>query len=164
MTKNLYIVLVVAVAVALGSFLLLSRPSDVTAPQSGATGSINNSAPTPTSPTAVTPQPSTEVIATITYTNNGFSLSTLTIKAGTVVAFQNKSSSPSWPASAIHPTHAVYDGTSLLEHCQNGTSDTFDHCKGINPGESWSFRFDKIGSWKYHNHLNAGEKGVIVVQ
>ena len=60
------------------------------------------------------------------------------------------SSSTAWPASAFHPTHEVYPG--------------FDALKGINMGESYSFTFDKIGSWKYHNHLSPSVTGAIIVE
>ncbi|GEM_PF-4082325 len=110
------------------------------------------------------PQPSAASTATIVYADSGFSPARLTVKAGTTVTFKNKSSSPSWPASNIHPTHELYDGTSLVEHCRNGTSNTFDACREIAPGSSWSFKFDKVGSWKYHDHLNPGQKGAVVVQ
>jgi len=32
------------------------------------------------------------------------------------------------------------------------------------PGESWSFKFDEGGTWKYHDHLNPGATGMIVVE
>ena len=62
----------------------------------------------------------------------------------------NRSDSSIWPASAFHPTHQVYPG--------------FDALKGLGKGESYSFKFDKIGSWKYHNHLNPSVTGIVVVE
>ena len=73
----------------------------------------------------------------------------VTGKKGGTVTWVNKGSTPVWPASAFHPTHQVYPG--------------FDSLKGIQSGESYSFVFDRVGSWKYHDHLNASATGVVEV-
>src|SRR3989338_3951295 len=99
---------------------------------------------------------------TIEMTSDGFSHGTLTIKAGDTVTFINKDSGQHWPASAVHPTHAAYDGTSLSEHCPDGNS--FDACRGLENGEEYSYKFEKTGTWKYHDHLRPGQAGTIVVQ
>jgi len=46
----------------------------------------------------------------------------------------------------MHPTHRVYSGNSLEEHCPDITGTYFDTCKGFLPGESWLFKLDKAGS------------------
>jgi hypothetical protein len=71
-----------------------------------------------------------------------------------------------WVASAMHPGHAVYNGTSLSEHCKNkkpNSTEIFDQCVGIKPGESWSFTFTKEGEWKYHDHITSGRYGTVNV-
>lgn len=100
----------------------------------------------------------------ITLTDNGYVPAALTIKKGETVVFKNASSATSWPASAMHPSHVVYSGTSLSEHCPDTANTSFDACKGYLPGQSWSFTFDKVGTWKYHNHLNARQYGSITVE
>lgn len=100
----------------------------------------------------------------VIYTNDGYSPTTLTVKRGETIAFKNQSSQSMWPASAMHPTHRVYSGTSLSEHCPDAAGKAFDACKGFLPGESWSFKFDKTGIWKYHNHLSPVNTGTIVVE
>jgi plastocyanin len=100
----------------------------------------------------------------VTYTDAGYSPSTITIKKGETVTFVNQSSRSMWPASAVHPTHTVYSGTSLSKHCPDTTGTAFDACKGFLPGESWSFKFDKVGTWKYHDHLNPSSTGTIGVE
>jgi len=100
----------------------------------------------------------------VTYTDSGYSPNTLTIKKGETVTFTNQSSRSMWPASAMHPTHTVYSGTSLDEHCPDTAGTAFDACKGYLPGESWSFTFNKTGTWKYHDHLNPSDRGTIVVE
>ena len=73
----------------------------------------------------------------------------LKIKKGDTVTWTNRDSSPTWPASAIHPSHQVYPG--------------FDALRAINAGESYSFTFDKVGSWRYHDHLNPSSGGEVEV-
>lgn len=102
--------------------------------------------------------------ATITYTESGFSPAPLSVAQGTTVTFVNESGRDVWPASAIHPTHTVYDGTSLSEHCPDLSGIAFDVCGGIAPGGSWSFTFTKAGEWTYHDHLNPRNFGKVIVQ
>lgn len=112
------------------------------------------------------PQPSTQPSVdqvpvakenVVTYTNAGYSPTTLRVKVGETVAFKNQSSNSMWTASAVHPTHRGYPTTGGC------LGSTFDACKGVQPGNSWSFRFDISGTWKYHNHLSPGDTGTIVV-
>ncbi len=100
----------------------------------------------------------------IEMTANGFTPQTLEISKGDTVTWINKDIGPHWPASAFHPTHTVYPGSSI-EKC--GTSEQagiFDACQGILPGENWSFTFNEIGSWGYHDHLDANLFGKVVVK
>ena len=100
----------------------------------------------------------------IEITSSGFSQKTLTIKKGETVTWVNKDTEEHWPASAMHPTHTVYPGSDI-EKC--GTSEEkniFDACKGLAPGESYSFTFNEIGSWGYHDHIMANLFGKIIVE
>ncbi|GIU68236.1 MAG: hypothetical protein KatS3mg001_086 [Candidatus Pacearchaeota archaeon] len=97
-------------------------------------------------------------------TPSGFSPSVLTIKKGERVTWINKAGRESWPASAIHPTHRVYPGSDINKCGTSEESLIFDACRGIPPGESWSFTFNEVGSWKYHDHLQASVTGTIVVE
>jgi plastocyanin len=81
---------------------------------------------------------------------DGFSPSTLTVQSGDEVTFENLSDDDKWPASNVHPTHELYP--------------EFDAKKAVLPGESYSFTFERPGSWGYHDHLNAGVQGTIVVE
>ena len=94
----------------------------------------------------------------VVYTDNGYSPNPIKIKVGDTVTFKNESSQSMWTASAMHPTHNQYPTTG---GCWGST---FDACQGIQPGDSWSFKFDLAGNWKYHNHLNATHFGSIVVE
>ncbi|MEK6900589.1 MAG: cupredoxin domain-containing protein [Nanoarchaeota archaeon] len=100
--------------------------------------------------------------ATIKITADGFQPKTLEVKAGTTVTFVNEDTAKHWPASAMHPTHTIYPGSGI-EKC--GTEEAiFDACKGLGQGESFSFTFNEIGSWKYHDHLSVSSTGTIVVE
>jgi plastocyanin len=95
---------------------------------------------------------------TVTYTASGFSPNTLIIKKGSVVTFKNASADSIRVASDPHPIHDAYP-------TRGGCiSSTFDSCDNIPPGQSWSFQFDIVGTWGYHNHLNSTDTGTIVVQ
>jgi plastocyanin len=85
-------------------------------------------------------------------TKDGFSPSELTIKAGQTVTWINKNTEEHWPASAMHPTHKVYPGSGI-EKCGTGEA-IFDACGALAPGESFSFTFNEVGTWSYHDHLN----------
>jgi plastocyanin len=95
-------------------------------------------------------------------TSSGFSPRTLTIKVGDTVTWVNKDSVPHWPASDVHPTHRLYPGSGI-EKCGSG-EEIFDACKGLAPGETFSFTFKHKGTWPYHDHLNPGLTGTIIVQ
>jgi|GEM_PF-1434690 len=100
---------------------------------------------------------------TITYTDSGFAPETVTIKKGDTVKFVNNSSRAFWPATNVHPTHTAYPGSNIKK-CQTAQAgDIFDACRPVNPGESYSFTFDQIGEWRYHDHLRANQGGKVIV-
>ena len=100
----------------------------------------------------------------IEITANGFSPKELTISVGETVKWVNKDTEEHWPATAMHPTHTVYPGSSI-EKC--GTSEEeniFDACGGSPPRESWGFTFNEVGSWSYHDHIVNGLFWKIIVE
>lgn len=101
--------------------------------------------------------------ATVTYTDTGFSPSTVTISQGGTVTFVNKSTSGMWVASNPHPAHSGYDGTSRSTHCSAGYTGPkpFDECADA---FSFTFTFTKSGTWGYHNHENEDNGGTVIVQ
>ena len=87
----------------------------------------------------------------ITYTSvDGFVPKRLDVEPGTQVRFYNASGETFWPASNIHPTHAI-----LPE---------LDSKEAIPPGETWGFTFQTRGYWRFHNHQAPGFGGVVVVR
>lgn len=112
---------------------------------------VNGNAPVIT----YTPEP-----VQVEYTDQGFAPKEISIKQGDTVKFINKSSGQMWVASATHPTHTVYSGTSREKHCPDVKVEAFDQCSA---GKEFSFTFSKAGTWNYHNHLNASQFGKVAV-
>ncbi|RJQ13768.1 hypothetical protein C4553_02680 [Candidatus Parcubacteria bacterium] len=101
---------------------------------------------------------------TVEMTAAGFIPSTLMIKKGDAVQFTNRGTKERWPATGLHPTHEVYPGSDIDKCGTSEQSKIFDACMGIAPGASWSFTFNEVGSWGYHDHLQSLVRGQIVVQ
>ncbi len=168
-TKNILVVAAIILLAGIGGFAYRYFAQPQTGNSGTQTTAVNSpsvsetsSAPQKTNPSAPTQTRQQETA--ITYNNGGFFPQSITVKKGATVVFKNESSFEFWPASAVHPVHAVYDGTSLEQHCPNPSGTAFDACAPVQPGSSWSFKFDKIGSWGYHDHLNPGNYGKVTVQ
>ena len=89
-------------------------------------------------------------IHTVELGEEGFSPKELEIQKGDSVKFATSRGGFFWPASNIHPEHLIYP--------------EFDPKKPIAAGESWTFRFQKTGEWKYHDHLYPIFTGTIRVK
>lgn len=85
----------------------------------------------------------------IQLTEEGFLPSFIIIAKGDRIVFSTTRSEMFWPASDLHPTHAIYPA--------------FDPQQPIDPKKSWSFTFDKSGTWKYHDHITSVYRGTITV-
>lgn len=94
----------------------------------------------------------------VVYSDGGYLPDPLIVKKGTMVTFENATENPMWTASDQHPSHRLYP---TRGGCLGST---FDACVGTPPGGTWSFTFDIVGSWNYHNHLNPANGGTIIVQ
>lgn len=113
---------------------------------------------TPSATVATTATPSTAATNVVGITASGFSPSTITVNAGDTVTFVNRDSAKHWPASAMHPTHSAYPEPGGC------IGSKFDACHGLSQGESFAFTFTHAGTWKYHDHLNPGTTGTVVVR
>lgn len=80
------------------------------------------------------------------------------IKKGTTVIWKNDSKVGVWPASDPHPLHTDYPTTGGC------VGSTFDSCAEIAPGGTWSFVFDEVGTWGYHDHVKVNALGTVVVE
>lgn len=107
------------------------------------------------SPAANTTSPSsssnnaTATPATITYSSNGFSPATLTVKSGDTVTIKNTSSEALQFDSNPHPAH---------------TDDTDLNVGSVAAGQTKTFKVTKTGTFGYHNHLDPSDTGHIVVE
>ncbi len=99
----------------------------------------------------------------ITYTDSGYTPNTITIKKGETVTWKNESSVSMWIASAVHPTHKVYPSTDAAACGTQTLLPMFDACAGVVAGQSWSFQFNYVGTWGFHNHARSSHTGKIVV-
>lgn len=107
---------------------------------------VNNETQTKT-PTATEEQPESTKRQTVTV--NGFEPQTITVLKGTKVVWENKSGNTISINSADHPTHTVYPPLNLGR---------------VNNTDSASLIFDTPGTYGYHNHLDASQTGLIIVQ
>lgn len=70
---------------------------------------------------------------------DGYEPQNFRIKKGTKVTFENVSGGLRWPASDFHPSHLLYP--------------EFDPKEPVAKESKWTFEFDKVGEWGYHDHL-----------
>ena len=148
--------IIVVILIILGGWYLFSKPAST-----ASNTTITTEQATSGTVVATTTQTAVKEV-TIAYTATGFSPKTVTVAAGTKVTFVNQTSGRMWVASGVHPIHTSYDGTTKNEHCAVGYSGPapFDECA---TGSSYSFVFNKVGSWEFHNHANASDVGSVVV-
>lgn len=98
---------------------------------------------------------------TITFNGSSYSPANVTIAQGGTVTFTS-TAGPMWVASDPHPVHNGYDGTTQQQHCAPSYTGPapFDQCRASG---SFSFTFNKVGTWGYHDHLNESAGGKITV-
>ena len=149
MNRSVIVALIVFVIVVGGIFLF---NKNVGAPVAENNTETVNPTPTQTETDVevdVTPEVTVPQTVEVSMTDAGYVPSVVTIKKGDIVKFTNNGTKSNWPASAPHPTHTDYPA--------------FDPKKGVAVGESWSFTFDQVGRWPFHNHLNSTRFGAIIV-
>ncbi len=86
---------------------------------------------------------------TVILTEDGFQPEKITVRKATIVTFRSETGEFFWPASNLHPSHEIYS--------------EFDPKEPIAIDKTWSFRFDKAGEWKYHDHIAPYYTGTITV-
>ena len=161
---NKIIIALIVIIVAIGGWFVLSRPSAAPGEQTPTTTENNQTENAADNTTDIKVEVSTNKTHEVMHTDAGFSPANLTVKVGDTVTFKNQSSADMWVASAMHPTHSVYNGTTLQQHCPDPENNDFDQCQSGGAGTSWSFTFTKAGSFGYHNHVKAGVFGKIIVE
>ena len=136
----MFAILIISAGVAYG---VLSNNSIGELPSIKDSENAGQSQPTKTSSTA------DAKTYNISYTDSCFDPETTTINQGDTVVFTNNSSTKMWPASDNHPSHTKYP--------------EFDAEKSIPEGETYSFTFDKSGTWGMHDHNKSSCEGTITV-
>lgn len=91
----------------------------------------------------------TKAAATITYDGSSFSPINVTVKSGDKVTVTNNSNKQLEFASDPHPVH---------------TDDTDLNAGDEDPGKSKTFTVTKKGTFGFHNHYNAAQRGKIIVE
>ena len=86
---------------------------------------------------------------TVVYTNEGYFPKEIKIKKGETIKFINMSDRRVWTASDEHPAHTIYP--------------EFDQKTAAGRGNEYTFKFEKIGTWGFHNHANASHIGKVIV-
>lgn len=92
-------------------------------------------------------------VTRISIIDSGFVPESMTIEVGDTVTWKNDSRETAYVAPDDDPSHAKY----LEIWDDDGTGE-------IAPGEEYSFTFIDAGTYTYHNHLNALETGIIIVE
>ena len=161
-TKDLkYILIAVAIIIGAGATVAyMNRP-----------GANPEPAPVPVSHKTETSASSTTSILTrdhqtehdITYSSKGFSPAVTSIRKGDIVKWISHTGGDLRIASNPHPTHTGYPGTDAAKCGTQDGANMFDSCKAIKMGENWTFIFDNVGTWTYHNHMNPRDTAKIVV-
>ena len=85
----------------------------------------------------------------IKITDDGFVPEALNIKKGEKVNFVNNTSGHAWPASDPHPNHTAYP--------------IFDAQLPMKKGQVWSFVFNDIGEFKFHDNFDPTKRGIVYV-
>jgi len=142
MNKKAIIALVILVIVVAGAALWMMRKEPSTNTNNTSTDT-SNSTPSTSDATPTATQ------ATITYSDSGYSPSSITVKNGDTVIIKNTSSRSMQFDSDPHPAHTINPELNV---------------GSVPPGEQMSFVVDTKGTFGYHNHLNASQKGTIIVE
>lgn len=97
-------------------------------------------------------------VVTVIINDEGFSPDRIVVSQGATVIFLNQGERLHWPASNPHPAHTLYPkGGGCIDS-------SFDACRGLKKGESFSFKFDILGQWPAHDHLFPGHLMVVNVK
>ena len=138
---------VVAVIIVIGGIVLATNSKEDQKPAGNT--SDNSTSQETQKPAATDTDTTTSQISTITYTDDGFSPDSQSVKAGSKVTVKNDSSIALQFDSDPHPQHT--DNPEL-------------NIGNIDPGESETITVTTTGSHGYHNHLNAADTGILTVE
>jgi plastocyanin len=144
------VAIVIVVVLIIGGLALANKNDNKNTPAANNNSSNSQNQTQPSNNSGNNSQAADQSQAnTITYSNNGFSPSSLTVKSGTTITIKNTSSNSLQFSSDPHPVH---------------TDDPELNLGVISPGQSQTLTVTKTGTHGYHNHLNPSDTGTIIVQ
>jgi plastocyanin len=146
MKKNIHFIIILVLIILAALYFFAYKKDD-----SGSSINLNYEEPEPGFFDASLVKPNDIVIR---LTEEGFEPSVLNINQGEVVTFVNETDGYAWPASDPHPTHTNY----------SSESPGFDPELPMKVNQAWAFKFEKIGNWKYHDHLDPSVRGIVNVE
>lgn len=157
MRRTSQVIWVVGIVAVLGTMYLWWSSSQNSVPATPA--SFQNS-PLPTSANGAAGTSVPRAVA-VTFNGSGFSPQSVTVAQGGTVTFAS-TGALMWVASDPYPLQNGYDGTTEQQHCAQGYPGLapFDQCSS---GTSFSFTFDKVGTWGYHDYLEQSAAGTVTV-
>lgn len=141
MNKKLLVLLILAVVLIGGVWAYFATRPNASAPQTNNSSHSQGEDDTHGHGEAIA---GTE----ITYTDNGFSPAHLSAKKGATITIKNNSSGPLDFSSDDHPTHIKHPEFNLATVAAGGEA---------------KLELKTAGVWGYHNHLKAGDTGMITV-
>lgn len=146
-TTNVIIAVVAVAVIAVGAVLLFGNKGDES-PKGTDTTTGTNSPSTPDN-SGNSELADDEIAATITYTNDGFNPSRVTVPAGSAIRIVNESSKTAAPSSDNHPTHTLNPELNFPD---------------IGPGQSATMVVSETGTWGIHDHYDADKRATVVVE
>lgn len=144
MNKNIIIGIIIVLIIIIVAVVYNKKSAIAPAQMETTVDQTQNTVP-PRNDAAVIPK---EI--TVIYSDAGFNPNDIKINQGDTVVFQNTSSKAFWPAAGDHPEHLSYP--------------EFDSKKAVTTGSSYSFTFDKAGTWTFHDHMKSSNGGTITVE
>lgn len=157
MSKSLWIAIIVILAVLLVLFTLGRAPSagktdlvtESTAGEVPAVPPPPAAVSGPTPPAETGGAPTGAETTTVSMTGNGFSPATVSVGVGGSVTFMNDDTASHQVSSNPHPLHTIFPSL-------NGPV--------LDAGGTFSLIFPRAGTFSYHDHLNPGLTGTVVVR
>ena len=136
--NNKLILVVVAIVIVVGGAFILVNNTGKNQPQT-----------TENQATAIPAQAEKPQQSNVAVTSSGYEPEIITVAPGTQVVWTNKSGADVTVNSDEHPTHLLYPFLNLGQ---------------FEDGATVSVVFEKEGTYSYHNHLNASQKGTVIVK
>lgn len=135
MSARIWLLAILAILLLVGAYLLWGK----------------RALPVPNPFTSFRPTPAPLITAQVSIKATGFSPQTLQVKKGTQVIWLNLDARPHQIMTDPHPLH-----NSLSQFQQNSP---------LKQGDTFSFTFDKTGTFTYHDETNPLKvKGIVIVE